>query len=269
MAGPYGRAMRPESEYRQALELIKEGVNDCEVGRRLGIPRGTIQDWRVGLAAGSGGRTRHFNGRRSGGRYCSLCTSSPLDEKAYSYLLGIYLGDGCLSPGPRNVYRLRVACDVTYPDIVNEIATNIIIVSGNETVGFTSKEGCIEVSAYWKHWICHFPQHAPGRKHERQIKLEPWQEQIVRAHPKDLIRGLIHSDGNRHINPITRRSSSGTKRYRYPRYMFTNASSDILRIFTDALDWLDVHWTQTMPRVISVARSDDVAFLDTFVGPKS
>jgi hypothetical protein len=42
-----------------------------------------------------------------------------------------------------------------------------------------------------------------------------------------------------------------------------------LGIFTDALDTLEVHWTQTTPRIISIARRDDVAFLDTFVGPKS
>jgi len=59
-----------------------------------------------------------------------------------------------------------------------------------------------------------------------------------------------------------------TKHYEYLRYMFTNASEDILRIFTDALDLLGVHWTRTTQRVISVARRDDVAYLDTFVGPK-
>lgn len=51
--------------------------------------------------------------------------------------------------------------------------------------------------------------------------------------------------------------------------MFTNASTEILTIVTDALDRLEVHWTQTAPRIISVARRGDVGFLDTFVGPKS
>jgi hypothetical protein len=51
--------------------------------------------------------------------------------------------------------------------------------------------------------------------------------------------------------------------------MFTNASTNILEIFTDALDTLGVHWTQTSPRDISVARRDDVGFIDSFVGPKS
>ncbi|MFP4074613.1 MAG: transcriptional regulator, partial [Actinomycetota bacterium] len=199
---------------------------------------------------------------------CFRCTGGFIDEEAYAYLLGVYLGDGCLSPHPRGVYRLRIACDLKYPDIIDEIATHIVVVRGVDEVGFTAKEGCVEVSAYWKHWICVFPQHAPGRKHQRVIELVAWQQEIISTHPKALIRGLIHSDGNRHINEVPRKVSSGIKRYRYIRYMFTNASTDILGIFTDALDLLGVHWTQTTPRDISVARREDVAFLDTFVGPK-
>lgn len=262
--------MRPEAEYREALALIRSGVNDCEVGRRLGIPRGTIRTWRVALAAGSGGRTESWSGSRDGRPMdCFRCTHGFIDEEAYAYLFGVYLGDGCLSPHPRGVYRLRIACDLKYPDIINEIATHIVIVRGVDKVGFTDKTGCVEVSAYWKHWICLFPQHAPGRKHERTIELDPWQGEIVSAHPKALIRGLIQSDGNRHINEVTRKLKSGVKRYRYSRYMFTNASTDILGIFTASLDLLGIHWTRTTPRDIAVSRRDDVAFLDTFVGPKS
>jgi hypothetical protein len=249
--------VRPESEYRQALELIEAGINDCEVGRRLGIPRGTIRDWRVGAASARGRVVT-----------CFRCNGGWVDEEAYAYLLGIYLGDGWIWDAPREIYQLRVSCDLRYPDIINEIATHIVIVRGVEKVGFAQRVGCVDVNAYWKHWPCVLPQHGPGRKHERQIRLEPWQQEMVTAHPKALVRGLVHSDGNRHINPITRRFPSGTKHYRYPRYMFKNASGDILTIFTDALDLLGVHWTQTNARTISIARRDDVAFLDGFVGPK-
>ncbi len=259
--------MRPESEYREALKLIKAGVNDCEIGRRLEIPRGTIRDWRVGREAGSGGRTKEWTGQRPAAT-CFRCDGGIVDEEAYSYLLGVYLGDGCLSLHPRGVYRLRIACDLKYPGIIDQIATHIVIVRGVDKVGFAVQEGCVDVHAFWKHWPCLFPQHGPGRKHERRIELEPWQQQIVETHPKALIRGLIHSDGNRHINPITRRLKSATKQYQYPRYMFKNASNDILSIFTDALDLLGIHWTKSYHRVISVARREDVAFLDTFVGPK-
>ncbi len=49
-----------------------------------------------------------------------------------------------------------------------------------------------------------FPQDGPGKKHERPIALEPWQQEIVDAHPWEFIRGLIHSDGCRITNWTTR-----------------------------------------------------------------
>jgi hypothetical protein len=111
--------VRPESEYRQALELIEAGINDCEVGRRLGIPRGTIRDWRVGAASARGRVVT-----------CFRCNGGWVDEEAYAYLLGIYLGDGWIWDAPREIYQLRVSCDLRYPDIINEIATHIVIVRG-------------------------------------------------------------------------------------------------------------------------------------------
>jgi hypothetical protein len=98
--------------------------------------------------------------------------------------------------------------------------------------------------------------------------LERWQQRIVNNHPQALVRGLIHSDGNRHINEVIGRLKTGNKVYRYTRYMFTNASQDILDIFTDALDLLRVHWTKTTTRVVAVSRKEDVEALDSFVGPK-
>ena len=54
----------------------------------------------------------------------------------------------------------------------------------------------------------------------------------------------------------------------YPRYHFINLSSDIISIYTEALDVLGVHWTQPRWYDISVARRPDVAFIDSFVGPR-
>jgi hypothetical protein len=260
--------MRPESEYRTALSLIESGINDSAVARQLGIPRSTIRDWRRGRWTAPRGQTTH---RTSGSirSECFRCRGDQFDQEAYAYLLGVYLGDGSLSEGPRKVFRLRVTCDLRYPNIIDEVATHIVIVRGVDRVGFFRRPGCVDVIAYWKHWQCVFPQHGPGRKHTRRIELEGWQDHVVASHPKALIRGLIHTDGNRHVNVVTKRLSAGWKKYRYPRYMFTNRSDDIRRILTGALDSIGVNWTKAGPYDISIATRDDVAFLDAFVGPKT
>ncbi len=60
--------------------------------------------------------------------------------------------------------------------------------------------GCVITTVSWKHWPCLFPQHGPGRKHERDLVLADWQWEIVERHPADFLRGLFHSDGCRANN---------------------------------------------------------------------
>jgi transposase-like protein len=38
--------VRTREEVARALELVLAGRNDCEIARELGIPRGTVRDWR-------------------------------------------------------------------------------------------------------------------------------------------------------------------------------------------------------------------------------
>ncbi len=116
------------------------------------------------------------------------------------------------------------------------------------------------VNCYWKHWPCVFPQHGPGVKHRRCIQLATWQEEVVADEPGRFLRGLIHSDGSRDLNRVNGKA--------YPRYQFTNASEDILGIFTRACDHLGVRWRRSDYRTISIARRDDVVKLDGVIGPK-
>jgi intein-encoded DNA endonuclease-like protein len=109
-----------------------------------------------------------------------------------------------------------------------------------------------------------FPQHGPGLKHERRIELEPWQREITHAYPREFIRGLINSDGCRFTNPVRH----GDRLYTYPRYLFSNVSEDIKRLFCEHLDLLGIAWRRLGAKNISVARCEAVAALDEFVGPK-
>lgn len=80
--------------------------------------------------------------------------------------------------------------------------------------------GAVITTVSWKHWPCLLPQHGPGRKHERPIRLEDWQTEVVEAFPADFLRGLFHSDGCRVANWATRMVGGERKRYDYPRWQF-------------------------------------------------
>jgi hypothetical protein len=184
-------------------------------------------------------------GRRSEGA-CPRCTAATLDEPTYAYLLGLYLGDGCLSRSPRDVYKLRIALDFSYPGIIGECirAINGVKRHGAEA-NVAAYVGCVEVYSFWKHWTCLFPQHAPGPKHLRPIVLTHWQEEIAANHPGQLLRGLVHSDGGRFANKVKGKT--------YWRYQFSNNSWDIQDIFCRACDRIGVRWKRSYWKTISVS----------------
>jgi hypothetical protein len=200
------------------------------------------------------------------GPACERCCSDEHQfdglSTAYAYLLGLYLGDGCISQGARNVFRLRIALDKKYPGIVAECAAAMeAVVPWNKVHRQLTPKNYVEVHAYSKSWPCLFPQHGSGKKHERKIALVDWQKELVDLVPALLIRGLIHSDGCRFIN-------TGRGGWMAPRYVFTNFSDDIKKIFCEACDRLDLRWTTAPPKSVYVSRKDDVAKLDELVGPK-
>lgn len=187
---------------------------------------------------------------------------------AYVYLLGVYLGDGCLTQARRRVWRLRIFQDRRYPGIVGRCSWAIELVTGRRA-GRNAKQGCYEIYSYWKHWRCLFPQHAPGPKHHRAIVLAPWQEVLVSAFPHEFVRGLIHSDGCRVINRVRRTWAETSKTYEYSRYHFSNRSADIRSMFVDVCAKLGVEARPNNQCNLSVARRRSVAILDSIVGPKA
>jgi hypothetical protein len=256
--------MRPLEDVAAVLQLGAEGLHASEIARRTGIPHATVRDWLAG---------RTPRPHAAGSTSCGAC-GGPAHRfadlpAAYVYLLGLYLGDGCISAHRRGVYRLRVNLDLRYPGIVDACEEAIHVTNPGRRVHRLNRRSNytqlpefshVEVSAYSKAWPCLFPQHGPGRKHQRRIELTEWQQQLVAQHPQPLLRGLVHSDGCRFIN-------TGRK-WRHPRYSFSNRSADILDIFRAACDLMGLHWT-TAGHTVYVSRKADVAILDGFIGPKT
>ncbi|MDN0194859.1 helix-turn-helix domain-containing protein [Streptomyces sp. S.PNR 29] len=256
------------TEVRQkALTLLRGGAKNADVARRLNVPLGTVGYW------------KHVDRAKRGecpGRHdpeCPRCHGRKLDEPAYAYLLGLYLGDGHISHySQHRVPNLMISCTESWPGLMDDCEDAMRAVFPQNSVCRVRKTGCRNVKVYSKHLHCLFPQHGPGKKHERAIVLEPWQQELVDAHPWGFIRGLIHSDGCRITNWTTRLVGGERKRYEYPRYFFTNKSDDIRRLFTGALDKVGVEWTTLArgadPFNISIARKASVALMDLHVGPK-
>ncbi|MFE4668631.1 transcriptional regulator [Streptomyces sp. NPDC056716] len=253
------------STRKRALSLVAQGRSLNSVSKETGISRAALRSW----------QQRVHPLPRMGHATCSLCgptAEPPADRAAYSYLLGLYLGDGCVSPTTKSGYYLRIACADAWPGLIRACVAAVETVNPSSKSCRVQAEGYTSVVGYSKHWPCLFPQHGPGKKHDRRIALEPWQQDIVDAHPWEFIRGLIHSDGCRIMNWTTRLVAGERKRYEYPRYFFSNKSDDIRRMFTDALDTVGVEWTTLArngdPFNISVARRASVALMDAHVGPK-
>ena len=238
---------RPDTVQR-ALDLSAAGLSANEVARRLGVSRTTVGNW--------------LRGQTPRGRPVAEPIIVP---EAYAYLLGLYLGDGHIARWGRN-WVLRLALDAAYPVIVVLAADAVATTCPHNKVmiGRHKTDQLFTVRCTSAAWPQLFPQHGRGRKHERPIRLEPWQEQITHAYPRELIRGLIHSDGCRFVA----RQRVGEKVYKYSRYSFSNRSEDIKDIFTDHLDLLGIGWTWPNAHQIAVDRRAEVAKLDAFVGPK-
>jgi hypothetical protein len=185
---------------------------------------------------------------------------------SYVYLLGMYLGDGTISSHPKNVWRLRIFTHRQYTEIVSAIKCAIYEVTGRPAGHLPNRNWrCDEISSCWKHWPCVIPQPGPGPKHLRPIRLEEWQRDLVVQHPRELVAGLIQSDGCRVTDRVTNRAG---RHYEYPRYFFTNHSLDIHAIFVEACTMIGVECRPDGPWNISVAKKASVAILDEFIGPK-
>jgi hypothetical protein len=195
----------------------------------------------------------------------------PPDEFSYSHLLGLYLGDGHVAAFART-HRLEITCDASYPALVDPAWVSIVLtgLARRVRIAKDSQRRCVRVAAYSKRWPEAFPQHRSGRKHERKIELAPWPREVVDRFPREFLRGLLHSDGCRTVNRFKTLLPSGwVAEYAYPRWFFSNRSADIRALFCECCDRLEIRWTQSNPRNISVSHRASVALIDAFVPAKS
>ncbi|MGH3300890.1 MAG: hypothetical protein ACRDOK_04225 [Streptosporangiaceae bacterium] len=94
---------------RRALSLIERGQSLRSISLGTGVSRSTLREWRDDPAT------------LESGKFCPRCAESPeLPSPAgdYAYLLGLYLGDGCINvigDPAKHVWVLRIACADAWP----------------------------------------------------------------------------------------------------------------------------------------------------------
>ena len=90
------------------LFLAGEDLSASQIARTARIPRSTVRDW--------------LGPRPPRPKQELVLDPRSLPAAHYSYLLGFYLGDGWISRGKRDVFRLRIRTDSRYPGLIAECA---------------------------------------------------------------------------------------------------------------------------------------------------
>ena len=131
--------MRSADEFNEVRQLIAAGMNDCAISRHTGIPRPTVRDWRC--------RPQVLTRIPAGSMACGVDHDfAALPAAPYSYLLGLYLGDGCISRS-RRVWRLRVVLDTKYPAIIDRCREAIdMLMPAQRARVMQLPKNCAEVS---------------------------------------------------------------------------------------------------------------------------
>lgn len=119
--------MRSLDEFETVKNLAASGINDCAIARKTGIPRRTVRDLRC--------RPMIRARLSAAGSMCGIDHDFlALSPAAYGYLLGIYLGDGCISRD-RRVWRMRITLDSRYPGIIDRTREAVEVLMPGQRAG--------------------------------------------------------------------------------------------------------------------------------------
>lgn len=256
--------MRTYEEKKKILELHEEGFNKSQISKLTAIPRGTVRDIIKRYNGYVSQLAEEVDSKSTCWGFESLRS---YQLKSYSYLLGMYLGDGYIVKEPRT-YKLRVFLDKKYPLVIEKVKSSMNDIFPQNKVGMVYYSGHVEVNFYSKGIIRLFPQYGLGKKHERDVSLSEEQREIVKKYPWDFLNGLLHSDGSRDEN-----YSSKYKKKTYARYLFTNKSQDICESFRFICNLLEIEFKEHSKRkddirIFSIAKKEFVKKIDKNGGKK-
>lgn len=173
-------------EYIQSL-YFDEQLSIRQIASRLGVGKSTII------------RTLQESPLRSKAeaaqlRYEPLYLAGNHEELAY--LVGIYLGDGCLIQSSRTEL-LDIACDTKYKGLMERFANLVSRVFGKSpAVHKDHASNCVHIRLYGR-GISSILGFEPGPKHGRDLRIPTWIKTNA-SWSKRCLRGLFETDGYVH-----------------------------------------------------------------------
>ena len=117
------------------------------------------------------------------------------DKTALAYVIGIALGDGNLSNPNKRAVRLRITCDIKYPDIIDEIQRNLEIIAPENRINIAKqRKNCVDIYCYSNDWEKVLGWKV-GKKIEQQVSVPSWIKENP-TYSKRCLKGLFQSDGS-------------------------------------------------------------------------
>lgn len=237
---------------KQILLEFKSGKNKSKIAMEYGIPRSTLRYWID--------NENTISVQKISDKDISLIIKEIENNKEiYNYILGLYLGDGCISLNKMS-YKLRITQDEKYPISIVDIKNKMDLFF-NKNANVCNGDGkCKILTIYDKNLPLYFPQHGAGKKHDREIILSDYQRDNIDF--LYLMKGLWMSDGSYYIASRN-----------YEAYNFTNKSTDIISLFEECLTFCEVNYRKRIKKngvwIIEITKKSEVQKMKELVGFKS
>jgi len=113
-----------------------------------------------------------------------------------AYVVGVAIGDGNLSNPNGRAVRLRITCDIKYPDLIAEMRSAIQQVMPDNKVSLIKKKDCaMDISCYSNKWEDLLGWKAfGGSKYEQDVAIPDWIKKD-KKYSLLCLRGLLQTDG--------------------------------------------------------------------------
>jgi hypothetical protein len=261
---------KTKEEYELVMSLIKSGMKVCDIVELTGFTRSCISNW---VNRGP----RNFNINRQPKLKIDYTNYNPVEflknksltsnniNKEYSFLLGMYFGNGCVTTRFKTK-RLLLSMNSDYQTVNDRLVECMQNVTGEKVFVYDRRNNakpinCIVYSVYADFLELIFPHCGVGHKHLRKIELKDWQINMIE--PLSFVQGLMFSDGCS-VND--------------ERYEFNNCSIDIINMFSKYCNLLglrtNLYERKNMPEyyarsyVVKIAWKDDYKWLSERIGTK-